>query len=465
MQLKLPAPILEQLRTQLIKDDELERFAYLYCGRVGDELLAADVHVVDQDDLEVMAKGACRPSLDVERGYIEDCVTSGLVPVMVHSHPFADKPGFSGVDVATMDDYHVWLRGLYPDLPFGFIVIGQSGIDTSVWDTGEDSFQPLPVRLQGEWRANRDWTLPSERSDPEDEAVVDPDRFDRSIRTLGQEGQQELASTHVAVVGCGGLGSVLIEELARLGVQEFTLVDSDVVEESNLPRLVGAMREHVDRPKVEVLENHLWHIAPNCEVAAVQSPVQEAEDQLEDVDVIMAGVDQVRARMWLNEFAVRTLTPYIDAGVIIETDDTDTGAVASEMHGFIQTVVPGVTGCFACLDRGDQEQARRERLSEEELEEQVEQGYVEESELAPEPAVIQLNGAVASMAVNEFSKLVTGFDVPTGFLRYEGLGHELVPMGTTPSGACPVCGELLGHGVDQEEQVEDDLATEIDVPA
>lgn len=466
MQLTIPAPVLERIRSELVKEDELERFAYLYCGRNGEDLLVSDVHPVDRDNLDVMAKGACRPELDVERNHIQECVTSGFVPVMVHSHPFTDNPGFSGVDVATMNDYYTWLHGLYPDTSFGFIVVGRSGIDASVWSVDEEKFQPLPVQVQGKWLLNRDWALPSERSDPgTEEDGINENRFDRNIRALGHSGQHQLADTHVAVVGCGGIGSILIEELARLGVKQFTLIDPDIIEESNLPRLVGAMPEHVNRPKVKILEQHLWHIAPDSEVTAVQSPVQDAQKYLENVDVIVAGVDKVSARMWLNEYSVRTLKPYIDAGVRIDTAD-DIGSEVTDMHGFIQTVVPGVTGCFTCLDRGDHEQARREQLSEEELEEQVERGYVDEGELAPEPAVIQLNGTIASMAVNEISKLVTGFDAPAGFLRYEGVGHDLVPMATSPSPECPTCGELLGNGPEQDEYdvVEDDPSTDMDLP-
>jgi molybdopterin/thiamine biosynthesis adenylyltransferase len=460
MRLVLPAPVLQQLRTDLVQGDERERFAYLYCGQTSDRLTVADVEVVPTDDLEVFSKGACRPALDVERSYVASCFDEGLIPVMIHSHPFSDIPGFSGVDVATMGDYHTWLSGLHPDSPFGFGVIGRQGLATAVYDPDRDSFTDLPVEVVGSWELDRDWAIPTDHPDM-DRELVNHQQFDRNIRALGEDGQEQLATTHVAVVGCGGIGSIVLEELARLGIQDFTLIDPDIVEESNLPRLVGTMQEHVGRPKVDVLEQHLWHVAPNCSVTTVQAPVQEAEDELLDVDVTVAGVDTVSARMWLNEYAVRQLQPYIDAGVIIETADE----TATEMHGFIQTVVPGVTGCFTCLNRGDHEQARREQLSDEEVEEQVERGYIDEGELAPEPAVIQLNGAVASMAVNELVKLVTGFDDPTGFMRYEGIGHSLVPMETLPSPACPTCGELLGRGNESTDHIEDDPATDIDIPA
>ncbi|MFC5133515.1 MULTISPECIES: HesA/MoeB/ThiF family protein [Haloferacaceae] len=450
MNLTLPAPVLQQLRTELVQDDELERFAYLYCGQTGDDLLAAEVHPVDRDDLEVISEGACRPDLDVERGHIEACINEGLVPIMVHSHPFADTPGFSGVDVATIGNYHTWLAGLYPDTVFGFIVIGRNGIATTVYDPDQDTFVDLPVTVLGEWMVEREWTLPSEHSDTA--VTVDHSRYDRNIRAVTEDGQQAVASSSVAVVGCGGIGSVLVEQLARLGVKEFTLIDPDSIEASNLPRLVGSFPEHVDRPKVTVLQNHLWHIAPECEVTTVQQPVQDAAEHLDDIDVILAGVDQVSARMWLNEYAVRHLTPYIDAGSIIETGDDE---VVETMDGYVQTIVPGVNACFDCLDRGDHEQARLEQLTEDELEEQIERGYVDESQLVPEPAVIHLNGTVASSAVNEFTKLVTGFDVPADFIRYDGLDNDVTEVSTHCSSTCLTCSNQLGRG---DYAVDDDPA-------
>lgn len=452
MNLTLPAPLLQRLRSELVQEDELERFAYLYCGQTGEELTAAEVNLVDRDDLEVISQGACRPDLDVERDHIQACINDGLIPVMVHSHPFADRPGFSGVDVATIGNYHTWLAGLYPDTPFGFIVIGRNGIATTVYDPDQDKFVDLPVTVLGEWVLEQEWALPSEHSDTG--ATIDRGRYDRNIRAMTDDGQQAIASTSVAIIGCGGIGSVLVEELARLGVRQFTLIDPDTIEASNLPRLVGAFPEHVGRPKVTVLQNHLWHIAPNSETTTVQQPVQDAAEYLNDVDVIIAGVDQVSARMWLNEYAVRHLTPYIDAGSIIETGDDE---VVETMDGYVQTIVPGVNACFDCLDRGDHEQARIEQLSEDELEEQLARGYIEDSDLAPEPAVIHLNGTVASLAVNEFAKLVTGFDVPSDFLRYDGLDNDVTELSTHCSSTCLTCSNQLGHG---DYDIDDDPADE-----
>lgn len=66
------------------------------------------------------------------------------------------------------------------------------------------------------------------------------DLFDRQIKMFGQEGQQTLSECRVAILGLGGIGSLVAEYLARLGVGHFYLVDDDKIEDSNLSRVVGA---------------------------------------------------------------------------------------------------------------------------------------------------------------------------------------------------------------------------------
>jgi molybdopterin/thiamine biosynthesis adenylyltransferase len=209
------------------------------------------------------------------------------------------------------------------------------------------------------------------------------------------------------------------------------------------------------------MKEFLWRLQPDANVETVQERVEDASNQLDDVDVMLAGVDQVSARSFLNEYAVRTLTPYIDAGSIIHTDD-DRGDQVTAMHGYIHVIVPGVTACFDCLGRGNPDQERLEQLSEDEREHEVEQGYVDEATLAPEPAIIHLNSSVASKAVSEFVKMVIGFDEPASFLRFEDLANELVELATSPTAACVTCGDdgVLGHG--HPDVADDPIDDEVD---
>jgi len=167
-------------------------------------------------------------------------------------------------------------------------------------------------------------------------------RFDRQVRfaPLGREGQANLVSARVLVVGCGALGGVLAQTLFRAGIGELVLVDRDVVEISNLPRQVLFTERHAaeGRPKAvaarETLEasggptslrTHVVHLdARNLELLA------------DDCDLVLDGTDNLETRYLINDFCVERALPWIYAGVV--------GA-----SGLVLPVLPGRGACLRCL--------------------------------------------------------------------------------------------------------------------
>lgn len=469
--LTLTARQIEQLRDHLLRDDDLERIAFVYCSRSDNRLLAEEVVPVTDDQLATQSAARCRPKLTVERDLLQDCADRDMHPLITHSHPF-DTSGishFSPDDDDLMNGLQTMVTGLWPETTVMFAVFSTEGITTAVYNPTTDQRETLPVTVLGNRRLDTPLTTPSEAKRSETAAALNTSRYDRGIRAITEHGQRALAETHIGVVGYGGLGSIMTTEFARYGVQEFTIVDPDVVEESNLPRLFGAYDHHQDRAKVAVAKEHLWRTNPASEVTAVQDTAENAADTLKQVDMMVAGVDQVSARMWLNRFAVRHLIPYVDAGVVIETtttadetaaeDDAEPPGRVDTMEGYIQLILPGANACFDCLDRGDPEAARIERLSDEERAEELERGYIDETDLSPEPAVVPLNGIVASKTVQLVAKYVTGYAPPADYLRFEGVDNTLTELTTVPSDRCVTCGDtgILGRG--------DRIPTEADLDA
>ncbi|WP_276259560.1 HesA/MoeB/ThiF family protein [Haloglomus litoreum] len=491
--LRLPARVVRELREALLRDDEQERFAFVDAGTAAPpagagagegeaeseapserpDLLASEVVPVPDERLARQSRTACRPEPAVERDHVGDCYDRQLAPVLVHSHPFSDDPRFSSIDVEAMGRFREWLTGLFPDRPFGFAVVGQSGIE-AVANAGE-RFAALPVEVVGEWKLDEPVPGAVDRFAPvdaggrgasvgdapvadgsegdragTDDADTDTDidateRFDRNVRALGADGQRRLQDATVGIVGVGGIGSQVAEQFARLGVGELVLVDPDTVEPSNLPRLVGAYDHHVGKPKVDAVREHAWRSAPaDLDVTAVAEPVEAVPARLTDCDLVVGCVDRVTARSFCNEWAVKHLTYYVDAGVRIDT--TDDRVVG--MTGYVHLVAPGSTACFDCLGRHDQAAARIERLSPDEREAELERGYIDTEQVAPEPAVIHLNGLCASKAVSVGTDVVTGVKTPPDFVRYEDTAHEMTALTTEPSPACPTCGDegVLGVG-------------------
>lgn len=257
------------------------------------------------------------------------------------------------------------------------------------------------------------------------------------MRALSPAGVERLQSSSVAIIGCGGIGSVVVEQLARLGVDRLVLVDDDTVEQTNLPRLVGATFDDMERPKAEVLAEHVASVRRGVDTEAVVSRVEDSLGAWQDTHLVVAGVDTMEARLNLNNFAVKTEMPYLDAGSIIHSGDGRLEA----MRGYVQ-MVTAESGCLDCIDRIDIDRVQLERMDEEAVRQQIREGYVDEEYLEPEPAVIQLNGVVASIAVNQVVKYVTGVDRSGCFIRYDGLGEDLHRVSVPVSDECPTCTEF-----------------------
>jgi len=167
-------------------------------------------------------------------------------------------------------------------------------------------------------------------------------RFDRQTRfaPFGREGQANLVSARVLVVGCGALGGVLAQTFFRAGVGELVLVDRDVVELSNLPRQVLFDERHARAgvPKAlaakETLErsggptairSHVLHLdARNLGLVA------------EDVDLVLDGTDNLETRYLLNDYCIENDLPWVYAGVVGSS-------------GLVLPVLPGRSACLACL--------------------------------------------------------------------------------------------------------------------
>jgi molybdopterin-synthase adenylyltransferase len=267
-------------------------------------------------------------------------------------------------------------------------------------------------------------------------------RFDRQVRAFGEAGQQALRALTVAIVGLGGTGSVVAQQLAHLGVSDFILIDPDAVEETNLNRLVGATRDDVGRPKVQVAARHIQAINQNARCKALQADVvnSKAAAVLTAVDFVFACTDSMASRAVLNQLAYQYFVPSIDMGVAIGAQ----GGTVKYMAGRVQMLSPGL-GCLVCTDKLDSDQVRREMMSEEQRRHDP---YIV-GETVKQPAVISLNSTISSAAVTMFLAAVTGIPANARMLTYDGVRGALKPVLNEPRPHCIVCSSdgALGRGV------------------
>lgn len=229
---------------------------------------------------------------------------------------------------------------------------------------------------------------------------------------LGAGSEAHLASIRVGTVGLGGGGSHVIQQLAHVGILHHALVDPDVIELSNLNRLVGGTLDDVrrKRPKVEIAARTIRGINPQADVQTFQAPWQEVAMNLRSCDIIIGGLDSVRAKDELDRFCRRHLIPYLDMGMDVHQVGT-----AYLIAGQVVLSSPG-RPCLRCM------------------------GITSEASLATEaraygaagsrPQVVWPNGILASLAVGLAVQLVRPWHrrtIDCAYLEFDGNKHTVRP--------------------------------------
>ena len=140
------------------------------------------------------------------------------------------------------------------------------------------------------------------------------DALSRTEQLIGVEGVLKLKNSRVAVFGIGGVGSYVVEALARAGVGALDLIDNDTVAESNLNRQLIALRSTLGMPKVEVAKERILDINPDCSVNIYQRfylPEEADHFPFADFDYIVDAIDTVKAKISLVEEAKKANVPII----------------------------------------------------------------------------------------------------------------------------------------------------------
>jgi len=168
------------------------------------------------------------------------------------------------------------------------------------------------------------------------------DRYSRQrlFAPIGEAGQARLAAANVVVIGCGALGAMQAETLARAGVGHLTLIDRDFVEESNLQRQI--MFEETDArerlPKAVAAARRISRVNSEIRVEAMVADVnfENIEELIADADLVMDGTDNFETRYLINDACVKAATPWIYGA-----------AVGS--YGLTMTIIPTQTPCLRCV--------------------------------------------------------------------------------------------------------------------
>lgn len=178
-------------------------------------------------------------------------------------------------------------------------------------------------------------------------------RYERQIlfRPIGREGQARLRAARVAVAGVGALGACAASQMARGGVGYLRLIDRDVVELSNLQRQMLFSEADVEggRKKAQIAAERLRAANSDIRIESVVAEIttDNAADLLADVDLVVDGVDNFRAKFALCAATLQAGVPFIY------------GALAGTM-GVSMPVLPGETACLGCVYGAEPDQASSE---------------------------------------------------------------------------------------------------------
>ena len=316
------------------------------------------------------------------------CRDQRLAYLAVHNHDCDYEVGFSRIDIESHERGYPALRDIGRGVPVGALDYGRSAVEADVW------LADGRRRTLGEYRI-LGGAIQRLYARPQTQASAMPEH-DRQVRMFGAAGQRLLATAKVAVVGLGGVGSLIAEQLARLGVQQFILVDGDRIESTNLARVVGATGADVaaERLKTAIAARHIREVRPDAVITEIADDVAKSSVAvtLRDCDVIFLAADSMRARLVVNAIAHQYFVPVVQLGAKVRTGPR--GEMVDAMSA-IRHVEPG-RGCLWCNGWIDATRLAEEAKSDQERKDQA---YgVEE----PNPSVITLNAVAAAHGVNDF---------------------------------------------------------------
>ena len=378
-----------------------------------------------------------------------------LVYLAVHNHGGTTSVGFSRPDLASHERGYPTLLQVSGQI-VGGLVIAKEAVAGDIWLLGGGRISLTRAVVVGSQL--RLFTPEPVREDTESSV-----RYSRQSLMFGAAGQAILGNAKVAVVGAGGVGMLLVQALARLGVGHLLVIDPDRIDPTNLSRLPEATRwdalevlghKAIPRwlrnwalrhatPKVRLARRIARRASKSVEVEVIEGDVADdlVARRMTDCDFIFLAADTMLARNVVNQISYQYLIPTLQVGSkpVIERK---TGRIV-DVFAVVRTLGTA-RGCLLCG-----ELINPIRLSEESLgnPEQVRrQRYVDDPDVHA-PSVITLNAMSAGWAANDFMQFMVGIGRPSSGFRIlrtrpvqEGAPHvtvqerEVIPL-------CYVCGD------------------------
>ena len=375
-----------------------------------------------------------------------------LAYLAVHVHGGHGAVALSPQDMASHERGYPALRDLAGAGPIGGLVFAEDAVAGDIWSAdGRARLERLVI-------VGPSIKVLTPRPAP---SVVAAPTFDRQVRMFGDAGQAVLSSTKVGIIGVGGMGMLLTEYLARVGVGHLVLIDPDRVDPTNLPRLPGARRSDARMPfqgprwpervrsfggtmatrKVDVARRLIREARAGTVVDGIFDDVREpaVAARLRSCDYLFLAADSDQARHLFNALVNQYLIPGAQLGAKVRANK-ETGEVVA-IHSVARTVFPG-SGCLWCNQVISPSRMAEESAS---VDQRRVQRYVDEPGIVA-PSVITLNATAAALAANDFLHSITGLTDPAAPLDYARFGPIERDMSFDRPRIDPRCAECSTDG-------------------
>ena len=407
-----------QLKSHLLHPDGKEAVAIALCGRRSGNnthcLLIREVHPIPYGDCEIRESELLCWKTSLLEDLLPKAMQDNMAIVKIHSHP-SGYAEFSVTDDASDRDLFSSIYGwLDDDYPHASMVMLPDGKMFGRHVDLDGNFYPLDlISVIGD---------DIYHCFPEIEEDLLPEFTIRNSQALGMGTARLLNRLSIAVVGCSGTGSPVIEQLARLGVQKLVLVDPDPIEEKNLNRIINSRMSDVDqeRKKVDILDSAIKQMGLGTKLEAISENIctTRAVEAVAECDIIFGCMDGSEGRHLLNRLATYYQIPYFDVGVKLEADGKGN---ISQICGSVNYLQPGKSSLLSrnIITLEGIEAEGMMRTNPELHEKQYKEKYIKGVNV-DSPAVISINMHYASMAVMEFLARIHQFrdDTNNCFAQY-----------------------------------------------